>query len=104
MHLPRFWKHKETKEVIDHATYSDLKGKPESSNFEECDVTGNLLNTGAPVEVPEVPVGKTIDDNELLKAASSISMACLSTNPVETTTEVPPVDNENNGENVENAN
>lgn len=58
-HLPRFWKHKETKEVIDHETYSDLK-EPHSSNFEECDVTGELKkeapeNTGEPtVTVEEV--------------------------------------------------
>jgi hypothetical protein len=52
LHLPRFWKHKETKEVIDHLTYSDLKGKPESSNFDECDVTGELLNQPEAVAEP----------------------------------------------------
>ncbi len=58
MHMPRFWKHKETKEVIDHLTYSDLK-EPHSLDFQECDVTGELLNKEAvetsPVETPEVP-------------------------------------------------
>lgn len=62
LHFPRFWKHKETKEVIDHETYRDLK-EPHSSNFEECDVTGEALpaspvenNAVAPiVTVEEVP-------------------------------------------------
>jgi hypothetical protein len=59
-HLPRFWKHKESKEVIDHATYSDLK-EPHSSNFEECDVTGEPLNGQdtpdvKPEETTEPPV------------------------------------------------
>jgi hypothetical protein len=55
MHMPRFWKHKETKEVIDHATYSDLKA--ERSDFDECDVTGEVL-TGdkiATVTIDGVP-------------------------------------------------
>jgi hypothetical protein len=59
LHLPRFWKHKESKEVIDHLTYSDLKD--ERSDFDECDVTGELLNGQdtpdvKPEETPEPPV------------------------------------------------
>lgn len=58
LHLPRFWKHKETKEVIDHLTYSDLKGKPQSFDFDECDENGKLLNerevTVENTGVPEV--------------------------------------------------
>lgn len=42
-HPPRFWKHKESKEVIDHLTYSDLE-EPHCSDFDECDVTGELLS------------------------------------------------------------
>ena len=69
-HPPRFWKHKETKEVIDHLTYSDLKEKPQGLDFEECDVTGELLDQPEsqrpeePDKVPEVSneVNETVNE------------------------------------------
>jgi hypothetical protein len=57
LHLPRFWKHKESKEVIDHLTYSDLKA--ERSDYDECDVTGELLNDGQ--DMPDVKPEETTE-------------------------------------------
>ena len=77
-HPPRFWKHKESKEVIDHLTYSDLNNE-HRANYDECDVTGELLNEPENTDQLSTTTSNNNEDDGLVGSLDSYVEAGLLT-------------------------